>query len=176
MIAVLVFCAAPPPAGAQSVKQARREAAAQAADAPSTKSSTVKKTSLRYGGKSFNEWRELFLTDVEPATRIKALPALVKLGRYGYSREAAETIVTVLEDDDRELLEAAIHSLTELGPGSVPTIVEVCRSDNGTSRYAGLSALKCMGSGAAEAVPSLLDLLEATDGTKEDDGYFASEA
>ncbi|HEV3022640.1 MAG TPA: hypothetical protein VGX76_09230 [Pirellulales bacterium] len=77
------------PADAQSVRQARREAATQKADAAAAKKPQVDKSRLRYGGKSFDQWKELFLNDVEPATRIKALPALVKLGRYGYVQEAA---------------------------------------------------------------------------------------
>jgi hypothetical protein len=175
-VSVFVYVAAVQSADAQSVRQARREAAKQKADAAEAKKAQVDKTRLRYGGKSFDQWKELFLNDVEPATRIKALPALVKLGRYGYVQEAAETIAAALADDDRELVQAAIEAMANLGAGSVPTLVEACRGGGGTSRVAALEAIEQLGAAAVEAVPSVLDLLEAVDGSREDDYLIASAA
>lgn len=124
---------------------------------------------LRYAGKSFRDWQELFLADLEPATRLKALPALKKFGRYGYASEAAETIAAAFADDDDELVGEAVKAAAGIGPEAVPALVELCQKNRGPVRRNGAQALAKMGQDAAAAAASLFDVLRTIDGTGEDD-------
>lgn len=124
---------------------------------------------LRYGGKSFRDWQELYLTDLEPATRLKALPALTKLGQYGYGREAAETIAAAFVDQDSEFVDEAIKAAAAVGPEAVPALVELCQKNRGRVRRNAAQALAKMGQGAADAAAPLFDVLRTIDGTREDD-------
>ena len=123
---------------------------------------------LRYAGKSFRDWQELYLTDLEPATRLKALPALKKFGRYGYAREAAETIAAAFADDDSELVQAAVTAAASIGPDAVPMLVELCKVRRGAVRCKSAESLKEMGEDAAAAAPALFELLAAVDGADAD--------
>jgi hypothetical protein len=58
--------------------------------------SAVHRAQLRYDGRSFEEWQREFLTEINPAKRVAALPALTRFGRHGYAVEAAATIVEAL--------------------------------------------------------------------------------
>ena len=126
---------------------------------------------LRYAGKSFRDWQELFLTDLEPATRLKALPALTKFGQYGYGAEAAETIAAAFVDVNDELVGEAIQAAAAIGPEAVPALVELCRKNRGRVRCNGAQTLAKMGQGAADAAAPLFDVLRTIDGTHEADEY-----
>ena len=123
---------------------------------------------LRYGGKSFRDWQELYLTDLEPGTRLEALPALTKLGQYGYGREAAETIAAAFVDQDSEFVDEAIKAAAGIGPEAVPALVELCQKNRGRVRRNGAQALAKMGQGAADAVPALFDMLAAIEVAESD--------
>ncbi|HUY91989.1 MAG TPA: HEAT repeat domain-containing protein [Pirellulales bacterium] len=103
------------------------------------------------------------MTDLEPATRLKALPALTKFGRYGYASEAAETIAAAFMDADSTLIDAAIEAVAAIGPEAVPVLVELCQNHRGRIRSNCAQALEKMGKDAAAAVPALLDMLAAVD-------------
>jgi hypothetical protein len=116
---------------------------------------------LRYAGKSFRDWQEIFLTDLEPASRLKALRALQKFGRYGYGREAAKTIAAALADDDEELVEQAINAAVSIGRDAVPALTDVCMNSRGAMRKSALEAIRRLGPEAADAAPAMFDLLAA---------------
>lgn len=124
---------------------------------------------LRYAGKSFRDWQELYLTDLEPASRLQALPALKKFGRYGYASEAAETIAAVFADDETELVTQAIDAAASIGADAVPKLLAICKAAQGQTRHSCVQALGKMGPNAVAAAPSLFDLLSKIDGKGEND-------
>lgn len=80
----------------------------------------VDKALLRYGGKSFGEWRQTLLTDLEPDTRIKAINAFKVFGAVAYEDEIVATIRDVLKTDqsdlsDRSVQNAAFDLLSRMG-------------------------------------------------------------
>jgi len=126
-------------------------------------------TRLRYAGKTFRDWQELYLTDLEPASRLQALPALKKFGRYGYANEAAETIAAAFADDEGELVTQATDAAASIGAEAVPKLVELCKAARGQRRHACAQALGKMGPNAAAAAPFLFDLLSTIEGKSEED-------
>src|SRR5207237_336000 len=61
-----------------------------------TGESTVTRESLRYDGKSFNEWRTQLQTELKLESRIDAIKAFGEFGKRGYGPEAAEAISEVM--------------------------------------------------------------------------------
>jgi len=55
---------------------------------------------LRYDGKTFDEWRNLWRTELKTEKRTEAIHALAAFGRAGYGKEAVETIFDVAEQYD----------------------------------------------------------------------------
>jgi hypothetical protein len=56
---------------------------------------TPHKSALRYEGKSFDDWRSQWQTELSIDKRIEAVKALAAFGAHGYADEAAETILNV---------------------------------------------------------------------------------
>jgi beta-lactamase regulating signal transducer with metallopeptidase domain/HEAT repeat protein len=52
--------------------------------------------SLRYDGKSFEEWRREWTTELKPERRAEAVTAFAAFGANGYGEEAAEAILEVM--------------------------------------------------------------------------------
>ncbi len=57
-------------------------------------------TSLRYDGKTFDEWRMLWRTELKTERRTEAIRALAAFGRAGYGKEATEAILEVVKEYD----------------------------------------------------------------------------
>ena len=53
------------------------------------------KANFRYEGKTFNEWRSAWQTELSTEKRIEAVKALAAFGANGYGKEAAEAILEV---------------------------------------------------------------------------------
>jgi beta-lactamase regulating signal transducer with metallopeptidase domain len=66
-----------------------------AARAPSAREAAASKDNLRYDGKTFDEWRNAWQTELSTEKRIEAVKALAAFGRSGYGKEAAEAILDV---------------------------------------------------------------------------------
>ncbi len=91
------------------------------------------KTSFQYGGKSFDDWRKLLLTDLEPDTRVKAIKAL---GAFGPATGNAKMVAAAIAeaalktDVPEEALSgnnfifqnAACSALAGLGEAGVPVL------------------------------------------------------
>jgi beta-lactamase regulating signal transducer with metallopeptidase domain len=75
-------------------RQASKAAASSPASTP-TVAPTPHKSALRYEGKSFDEWRSQWQTELSIEKRIDAIKALAAFGAHGYADEAAETILDV---------------------------------------------------------------------------------
>ena len=56
--------------------------------------------SLRYDGKTFNEWRDVWKTELSTSKRVEAVKALAAFGANGYEKEAAESILDVASTYD----------------------------------------------------------------------------
>ena len=55
------------------------------------------KPTLRYDGKTFDEWRTAWQTELSTEKRLEAVQALAAFGANGYGKEAAEAIFEVVE-------------------------------------------------------------------------------
>ncbi|WP_425396628.1 M56 family metallopeptidase [Aeoliella sp.] len=75
-------------------------APAVAAVVPATPPSKPSQPKLLYDGKTFDQWRESFETELKVENRAEAIKALRAFGRAGYAKEAAETILEVAEEYD----------------------------------------------------------------------------
>ncbi len=79
------------------------------------------KSALRYDGKTFDEWRKEWKTELSTEKRLEAVKALAAFGRAGYGKEAAEAILDVAgeydflimsSDDEGKLKSAILAALT----------------------------------------------------------------
>jgi hypothetical protein len=77
------------------------------------------KDTLRYDGKSFDEWRNDWQTELSTENRIEAVKALAAFGRAGYGKQAAEAVLDVVRQYDWQYLEdPPIGKLQELASKS----------------------------------------------------------
>jgi hypothetical protein len=95
-------------------------------DAPA---SEVPREKLRYGCKSFEEWRMRFLTELEPKARVECVQALITFGVNGYGTEASETILALGRRQDEEAEEnaevrQAALGMVRLGRPALPALLD----------------------------------------------------
>ncbi|MGE3637119.1 MAG: hypothetical protein AB7G28_01080 [Pirellulales bacterium] len=64
-------------------------------------------SALRYDGKTFEEWRTAWQTELSTDNRIEAVKALAAFGRAGYAKEAAVVILDVASEYDFTIIENA---------------------------------------------------------------------
>ncbi len=120
----------------------------------------VKKEDLRYKGKSFQRWRWDLLTELDPESRKVAIKAIGVFSKNGLNKEAAETLVPMLEDS--ELHTVAFLELQKVGAVAIPALVKKLESDDADVRKYACYALK-MGPAAKDALPHLAKLLSDED-------------
>ncbi len=114
-----------------------------------------------YGGKYFEEWRDVLLRDVEPDTRVKALTAVGAFAANGYPEEAAAAIGEALKNDDRTLKggkvqEAACAALERCGAAGVPVLAGQLQSESLESRVNAVNALANLAASTDATVPTLV--------------------
>lgn len=82
----------------------------EADDAPMlpfpTRARKVPLKSLRYDGKSFDEWKNEWKTELKPERRAEAINAFAAFGANGYGEEAAEAILEVMRGIKMEVSDA----------------------------------------------------------------------
>lgn len=115
------------------------------------------KHKLRYGGKTFEQWRDQLLYDLEPQTELGAIQALAVFGENGFAEEAAVEIAKVLRRKNVQVLQAACAALGGLGKPAVPALARALENDSPEVRAAAAQALGQIGPDAAAAVPALLE-------------------
>jgi RNA polymerase sigma factor (sigma-70 family) len=123
----------------------------------------VPKSELRYGGKDFNAWRDVLLTELKPQVRAEAMKALGAFGANGYGQEAAAAIVAGMrgfamdgrDRDDLPVFEAAIAALTRIGGEAAPPLVEELSSGKRNDRRFALSVLNALGPEGSAAFPAV---------------------
>ena len=97
---------------------------ASSALAPVTATDSAK-ANLRYDGKTFEQWRNTWSTELSTTKRLEAIRALAAFGRAGYGKEAAATILDVAGQyefviidgsDEGKLKQTVLDELTPLSP------------------------------------------------------------
>jgi RNA polymerase sigma factor (sigma-70 family) len=129
------------------------------------------KEMLRYGGKSFDDWRTVLMTDLKPETRAEAIKAMSAFGANGYGREATVAIVEAMRGydltwDDQEthvVLDAGQRGLGKIGAEALPVLVDELKKGEKNSRRFVLYALPGFYGGAKAAVPAVREALKDVD-------------
>jgi HEAT repeat protein/beta-lactamase regulating signal transducer with metallopeptidase domain len=129
------------------------------------------KEALRYGGKSFEQWRTELLTELKPAVRIDGVKALAAFGANGYGAEAARAVLELMrgydtansDPDDRSVSDAAYDAVRKIGDAATPALREGLRENNRNVRRFSAWALSGNPAWAAAAVPELFAALRDKD-------------
>ena len=127
--------------------------------AASVATGSGKREQLRFAGRSFEEWRDQLLNDLDAETCVKAMPAIVAFGRRGYAEEAVVALAQTLHDDRDYVVHNAAGSLAQIGAPAVPTLIEGLSDRRPAVRMKSARALGNFGSDARAATVSLLKLL-----------------
>jgi hypothetical protein len=143
--------AAPPPAA--SAKEKEEEA----------RTPKLPREVLRYGGKSFGQWRADLLTELKPELRIDGIKALARFGANGYGTEAAEAILEVVRgydmrpavighglvvstpvfgEEDSNVVEVASGAIQKIGGPAVPVLLKGLEGDNENVRLFVIEVLR----------------------------------
>lgn len=117
---VIALCLAAP-----SVRAA--EPAANSDPPLTTNQASRPREALRYSGRTFDDWRDQLVNDLEGQTRFKAMPAIVAFGRHGYADEAAAALGEALDSDEDQLVSNAANHLVLLGEPAVRPLLEALR-------------------------------------------------
>jgi HEAT repeat protein len=128
---------------------------------------------LRYAGKSFDDWRSVLLTDLEPATRARALIAMGEFGANGYGREAVLAIVEAMrrcdlarnDQDALTVLEAGVRAVAKIGADALPIVVGELKKGKKNGRLFALQILaqRVFDDGAEAAIPAVVEALKDAD-------------
>ncbi|HZY87500.1 MAG TPA: M56 family metallopeptidase, partial [Gemmataceae bacterium] len=129
------------------------------------------KEALRYGGKSFEQWRTELLTELKPAVRIDGIKALATFGANGYGADATRAILELmrgydtnhLDGDDQGVVNAAYDAVRKVGDPAVPALREGLKEKNRNVRRFAATALAGNSAWAATATPELLAALRDSD-------------
>ena len=132
-------------------------ASADAAQPTRRKPTDTDDATLRYVGRTFDDWRRQLINDLEPKTRIEAITALAAFGEHGQADDVIAAIARVLDGNDQPLLiAAACGALARLGPASLPLLIDAVSGPNETLVVEAAESLGVMGPRAKAAVPALL--------------------
>ena len=144
--------------------------------------------SLRYDGKSFEEWKNEWKTELKPERRAEAINAFAAFGANGYGEEAAEAILEVMRGLEMEITDAdfskssfqkgsyagtrlvkmsAIAGFLDVRPDyrippedAVKVLSRELKTGNRNGRMFAIFALQNMGYEAEAAIPALLETFE----------------
>jgi HEAT repeat protein len=131
----------------------------------------IERETLRYGGKSFNQWRRELLTELKPDIRAEGLKALSAFGANGYATEATAAIWEMMrgytsetaDTDDSKVLNAGLEAVKKIGPAAVPELRKALKDDNRNARRFAVDALMRLGPDAKAALPDLLEAVQDND-------------
>ena len=111
-------------------------------------------------GRAGRSGRAAAAADVDPRQAARALGAADALGQVGERAAAAvPLLITCLADADEAVQERVARALGEIGPQSVPPLVEALRRPELGVRIGAVDALARIGPAAGAASRPLLDLL-----------------
>ncbi|HEV3343223.1 MAG TPA: HEAT repeat domain-containing protein [Pirellulales bacterium] len=114
---------------------------------------------LRFASRSFEQWRDQLLDDLDPNTCIQAISPLVAFGKKGYADEAVAALAVVLRDDRQEVVDAASNALAQLGTPAVAVLIDGLSDDRPHVRAASARELRPLGAAASPATDALVKLL-----------------
>jgi HEAT repeat protein/beta-lactamase regulating signal transducer with metallopeptidase domain len=165
---------AAPPAPATVVIVEDPAAAPAAADEGGAATRPVQrfpKEALRYGGKSFEQWRTELLTELKPAVRVDGMKALATFGANGYGAEATRAVLELMrgydtnssDPDDRNVTAAAYDAVRKIGDAAAPVLREGLRENNRNARRFAAWALSGNAAWAGGSAPELFAALRDRD-------------
>ncbi len=96
--------APPPPESVERPSQSAEMGFAPALNADPLRPAETGKSALRYDGKSFDEWRDLWKNELSTTKRTDAIKALAAFARAGYGKEATKTILDVAGEYDFNMM------------------------------------------------------------------------
>ena len=114
---------------------------------------------LRYAQRSFEEWRDQLLNDLDPETCVKAMEPIAAFGKRGYADEAIAALAEVLRSDNEGPSQAAAGALAKLGPAALPKLVEGLADGRPGVRIACEQAIEQLGNQGRPAAKTLVKLL-----------------
>lgn len=153
--------------GAAATAPAAKDSA-QPTDAPHAKRPGTEKPdlrhTLRYDGKSFDQWQAELQTELKTERRIEAIRALEAFGRAGLAEEAAAAIKNALdqEAEQGQLSNSGYRALANLGPSGVAPLLDGLKSDRASIRSAAAEAWSSNSAKARAPEPVVAALIEAT--------------
>jgi RND family efflux transporter MFP subunit len=118
-----------------------------------------------YGGKTFEQWRDLARTDLDRETRVKAFAALGAFATSGKSDDAVAAIRDALKvDQPFDALKAAYSALRMTGPQGEAAIIGALRGKDSEHRKAAIHAVQ-FGRSSKDiyAIPALIEALDDPD-------------
>jgi HEAT repeat protein/protein involved in polysaccharide export with SLBB domain len=138
---------------------------------PDPSAAKTKKAGLRYGGKTFEQWRTELTTELKPEVRIEGIKALSTFGANGYGAEAAAAIVEVMQgydptqgdEDDQRVINAGLDAFAKLDRAAVPVLLEALRKDHRNVRRFAVRALGRLSTDTKTIVPALLKAMQDED-------------
>jgi hypothetical protein len=139
----------------------------------------VSRESLRYDGKSFDEWRTEVLTELKPEKRVDGMKALVVMGRHGYATEATASILDMVKDFDIASHDTEVgdnlvgvggmEAVQLIGTAAIPVLAEALSNNSRNIRHFAAKSLKWIDStediwkDATAAIPALKNVLADKD-------------
>lgn len=97
----------------------------------------------------------------DPVERVYAATALATLGDA--AEAALPELALLVKDSNAEVATAAVRALRQIGPATIPVLIEALEHPGKTVRREAVWTLKMFGSQACEAVPALTRALEDPD-------------
>lgn len=121
------------------------------------------KERLRYAGRSFADWRDQLLNDLDPETRVKAMEPIAAFGNNGYADEAVAALAQTLHGDRENVVATAAGALSQIGAPAVEALIEGLADRRPVVRRVSAHMLGTLGSVAKPATESLVKLLTDQD-------------
>lgn len=135
---------------------AERNHNAGAVDAPP---GDRRRENLRYARRSFEEWRDQLLNDLDAKTCIEAVEPMAAFGKRGYAAEATAALAEVLRSDRVEESEAAAGALARIGSEALPALIHALADERPHVRFACTQAIESLGVEGKPAAQALVKLL-----------------
>jgi HEAT repeats len=150
----------------------------------------IQKEELRYEGKSFEDWRNLLLTELQPKRKVQALQVIIVFSQQGFATEAMTALlemargyepILALEEADcpifsveeanngndqsspRSILEAASKAVKWIGPSAIPILREGLKDESRAVRLFAIITLGELKKGNSDAITDLLKILRGGD-------------
>lgn len=157
--------------GVLSEEEARKvlevERPSAPAEPPAGQPQTVdqRKEDLRYDGRSFNEWRNQLLNDLDPTTCTTAMVPIAAFGKMGYADEAVAALAEVLHSDRAVenggfVAQQAVVALGIIGGPATPALIAGLTDPRSTVRATSARAIAQLrhdGKAATDVLVKLLD-------------------